>query len=74
MKSVIAQLRKDKGLTQAELAEKIGIPRITLLYYEKGSSGIPTMTMLARIAAALETSIEDLYTEETPTEEAQSHA
>lgn len=52
----MAELRKEKGLTQAELAAKVGVQRMTIYYYEAGVRE-PSITMLIKIATALDTSI-----------------
>ena len=48
----IAFLRKEKGLTQAELAERIGISRLLLSDYERGKVRLYA-DVLAKIAIAL---------------------
>ena len=48
----LAQLRKDRGFTQQELADQIGLSRRMLAYYEAQSEHPPT-THLPAIAQAL---------------------
>ena len=48
----IAELRKEQGMTQAELADKSGMLRPHIARVESGRYGI-TLDVLARIAAAL---------------------
>ena len=50
----IAEILKSKGITQKDLAEKIGISRVGL---SKAINGNTTITTLRRIAAALEVSV-----------------
>lgn len=50
----ISRLRKEKGLTQAQLAERLHVTRQTVSNYENGKSE-PDLDMLAAIAAALDT-------------------
>jgi len=51
--------RQARGLTQAQLAEAIGIEPVTLSRYETGSRG-PSITVLARAADALGVRLGDL--------------
>ena len=53
----IAEILKSKGITQKDLAEKIGISRVGL---SKAINGNTTITTLRRIAAALEVSVPEL--------------
>lgn len=48
----IAELRKEQGMSQAELADKSGMLRPHIARVESGRYGI-TLDVLARIAAAL---------------------
>ena len=54
----IAEILKSKGITQKDLAEKIGISRVGL---SKAINGNTTITTLRRIAAALEVSVPELF-------------
>ena len=54
----IAEIFKSKGITQKDLAEKIGISRVGL---SKAINGNTTITTLRRIAAALEVSVPELF-------------
>ena len=58
MKFRILELCKQKGITQKDLAEKIGISRVGL---SKAINGNTTITTLRRIAAALEVSVPELF-------------
>ncbi len=55
----LRHLRQARGLTQARLAERSGVPRSTLANLEAGG-GNPTLAVLARLAAALQVGIEEL--------------
>lgn len=46
-------LRKRKGLTQAQLAERLGITTLTVSYYERRAKN-PTMALIEKLAEALE--------------------
>lgn len=55
----LKEIRKSKGLTQAQAAELIGIARSTYTRYETGSQVCPD-TMLIKISQAFEIPVEDL--------------
>lgn len=61
----ITEICKERGITQTELAEKIGISRVGL---SKAVNGNTTIATLNKIAAALGVSVSDLFTppEEKP--------
>lgn len=60
---IIKQKRKELGLTQEELADKIGMSRYAVLKYEKGTvSDIPINTRIA-IADALQLSLDTVLNE-----------
>ncbi len=51
------QCRKDKGLTQAELARRAGIPRTNITRFESGTYN-PSLEMMVRLASALDMELE----------------
>ena len=51
--------RKNKGLTQKQLADKIGVYEITVRIYEKNNN-IPNVAIIDKFAAALEISVFEL--------------
>lgn len=55
----VAQLRKDQGLTQTQLAERLGIAQQTLAHYEVGRLRVAA-SMLPTLAQVLGTTIEEL--------------
>lgn len=57
--SRLAQLRKQRGLTQVELAERVGISQPLLSYYENESQSVPTW-LLAQLAETLDVSLDEL--------------
>ncbi len=59
----IHELRKKKGLTQLELGNLLGVSKVTICGYEKGTRN-PTLTHLERLAFELDTSITYLIGEE----------
>ena len=60
MKTRIKELRARYGLTQEELARKVGVRRETILFIEKGEYN-PSLRLAHRIAATLKTSIDELF-------------
>lgn len=58
----IKELRKSKGLSQAELAAKLSVVRQTVSKWEQGIS-VPDSEMLIKIAEALNTSVSTLLGE-----------
>ena len=61
----IALFRKEQGLTQVQLAEKLGIAQQTMAHYEGGSLRI-AVALLKPLAHELNTSIEELIDEPKP--------
>ena len=59
----IQKVRKEKGITQEELAEKIGVKRAAISKYESGSIEL-TVSMLDKIAAALGTDLNSILDRE----------
>jgi DNA-binding XRE family transcriptional regulator len=56
----IARLGNRRGLTQAQLAEKVGVQEATIVRLERGNR-IPSLSLLRRIAAALEAQVEPRF-------------
>lgn len=59
----LIELRKKKGLTQVQLAEKIGITDGHLSHVEKGKTGM-SLTTLQATAQVLETTVEELLADD----------
>jgi transcriptional regulator with XRE-family HTH domain len=59
----IAQARKEKGLTQATLAERLGVPQQTYAHYEVGRVRIAA-SMLPELADMFDVSVDELLTGE----------
>lgn len=62
--STVAQLRKVKGITQEELADKVGVTRQTIIAIEKGNY-TPSLLLAFKIASVFKLSIESVFTYET---------
>lgn len=59
----IAEILKSRGITQTDLAEKIGISRVGL---SKAINGNTTITTLRKIATALNVPVSELIDEPKP--------
>ena len=59
----ITTLRKQKGLTQARLAEKINVSNKTISRWETGE-GYPEISLLKPLARALDTTVDDLLSDD----------
>ena len=70
LNETIKTLRKAKGLSQEELAIKLGVVRQTVSKWEKGLS-VPDAGMVIQIAEVLDTTVNVLLGEETPEPEEQ---
>lgn len=57
----IAHLRKDRGLTQVQLAAQLGVIQQTLSHYESGRLRVP-LVQLPRLADIFELSLDELLT------------
>ena len=69
----IAELRKEKTLTQTELAKRLNISNRTVSKWENGD-GYPDITMLPELASALGVSVDELLQGERKREEEASEA
>lgn len=56
--------RKERRLTQAELADAVGVSRQTIIAVEQGDYG-PSVQLALRIARVLGGTVEELFAEET---------
>ncbi|MCX6726733.1 MAG: helix-turn-helix transcriptional regulator [Candidatus Shapirobacteria bacterium] len=55
----IKGFRHDQGLTQEELAEKVGVSRVYIGYVEQGRN-TPSLEMLEKIAKALKVKLSEI--------------
>jgi putative transcriptional regulator len=60
MKTRIKELRARKNLTQAQLAEKVGVRRETIVFLEKGKYN-PSLKLAYLISRVLEEKMEDIF-------------
>jgi putative transcriptional regulator len=56
------ELRKDRGLTQHELADAVGVTRATIIALEKGSYN-PSLELAFRLSRFFKTGIEGIFFE-----------
>ena len=59
--STLKDVRETRGLTQAQLAEAIGVSRKTINTVENGVY-VPSTVIALKLAAALEMTVEELFT------------
>jgi putative transcriptional regulator len=60
MNNRIKELRQKIGLTQEELAAKVGVRRETIVFLEQGKYN-PSLKLAYDVAKALKTKIDDLF-------------
>ena len=60
MKTKIKEFRAKHGLTQEELAKKVGVRRETIVFLEQGKYN-PSLKLAHDVAKALKTKIEELF-------------
>ncbi len=60
MKTRIKEFRARYDLTQAQLADRLGVRRETISFIEQGKYN-PSLRLAHRIAVALRSSIDELY-------------
>ena len=67
--TIIVELRRAKGMSQAELAQKLMITPQAVSKWERGA-GLPDASLFPALAEALEVSIGVLFGEEQKNQEA----
>lgn len=60
MKTRIRELRTRKNMTQADLADAVGVRRETIVFLEKGKYN-PSLKLAHDVAVVLETTIDELF-------------
>jgi putative transcriptional regulator len=63
----LAKLRKERGLTQQQLADKVGASRQTIVAIEKGNYS-PSLELAFKIAGVFNISINDVFSYEPEVE------
>jgi len=58
--NVVQKMRADHGVTQEELAEKVGVSRQTVIAIERGRY-TPSVMLAMKIARYFKVSVEDLF-------------
>lgn len=62
LQSRIAQIREQRGMTQSDLAEKLGVDKTAVSHWENGVSN-PSSDRIPMIASALDVPVSDLFSE-----------
>ncbi len=60
IKNTVYSLRTKKGLTQEELAEKVGITRQTVISIEKGNY-TPSVYLALKLASLFKVPVEEIF-------------
>ena len=60
MHNKLCALRADRGWTQRQLAEQLGVSRQTVISLERGRFD-PSLSLAFRIAGVFDTTIEDIF-------------
>ncbi|WP_048149682.1 helix-turn-helix transcriptional regulator [Methanolacinia paynteri] len=60
METRIREFRAKKDMTQAQLAEAVGVRRETIVFLEKGKYN-PSLKLAHDVAKTLDTTIEELF-------------
>jgi putative transcriptional regulator len=60
MKTTIRERRAHFGLTQEELARRVGVRRETIVFLEKGKYN-PSLLLACRVARELQAPIEEIF-------------
>jgi putative transcriptional regulator len=60
IKNNLASIRKEKGLTQEELADKLGISRQSIIAIEKGDCS-PSLCHAFKIARFFDMKVEEIF-------------
>lgn len=60
MKNQVAEIRKDKGLTQIELAEKCNVSQQSISKIEKGIID-PSLSVALQLSQVLNCKVDDLF-------------
>lgn len=63
-----AQIRRQRGLTQSELADMIGVEQPTISRLEKGSDAV-TLRLVKQVADALGVTVADLFLDDRSVQE-----
>lgn len=61
MEYKVKEIRKEKGMTQEQLAEKSGVARGIIVRLESGKGFSTSMKTLAKIATALDCKVSDIF-------------
>lgn len=60
MENRIKELRQEKGISQEQMAEMLGVSRQTIISIEKGRYN-PSLPLAIRIARCFDTNVEEVF-------------
>lgn len=60
LKNCVQEVRKEKGLTQEQLAEAVGVTRQTIISIEKGNY-VPSVLLALKIAKHFKVPLEKIF-------------
>jgi putative transcriptional regulator len=60
LRNRLKEMRLNAGLTQADLADKVGVTRQTIIAVEKAKF-VPSVKLALELASALDTSLENVF-------------
>lgn len=60
VRNKVLAIRQERGLTQEELAEKVGVTRQTIIAIEKGNY-TPSVLLALKLSACFKVSVTDLF-------------
>lgn len=60
VRNMIREVREKRGLTQEELADKVGVTRQTVIAIEKGNY-TPSVLLALKLSACFRMRVEDLF-------------
>lgn len=59
--NVLRELRLEKGVTQEELADDVGVSRQTIIAIERGNY-VPSLSLALKLAKRFKRRVEELFT------------
>lgn len=61
VRNTVYEYRQEKGMTQEELAQKVGVSRQTIISIEKGNY-VPSVLLALQLSKVFRCSVNDLFT------------
>jgi len=60
LKNELQKIRREKGVTQEDLAKKVGVTRQTIICIEKSNCS-PSISLALKIGKALKVCVDDIF-------------